>query len=166
MLDVHRCVAGSQRKDCCPQTFERHGWAIAVGVIGRILVRQQWFQWGLPGVVRLPTSTFALRVSGGRSWTSTGVAVLQSVLLPCLLEGALVALWPLAVVLGKYGLVFWAVWSLMAVGSTLKAVWLEPLGDRPRSPLPEHLGFTRAAIAIATISSQFGVDDCAGCASE
>ena len=103
MLDVHRCDFGSQSKDCSPQALERHGWAFAVGVIGRILVRKSWFHGG-PGVVTLLTSIFAFRVYGGRYWTSNGVAVLQSVFLPCLLKGALVAPRPLAVVIGKHGL--------------------------------------------------------------
>ena len=44
--------------------------------------------------------------------------------------------------------------------------FVDPPGDRPRSPLPEPLGFDRAATVIATIFSKFGVDGCAGCALE
>ena len=86
--------------------------------------------------MRLPTFTFALRVSGRRSWTSTGVAVRQSMLLPCLLKGALVAFQPFAVVLGEYGLVFRTIRSLVAVGSTWEAIRLKPefrLGGTGRS---------------------------------
>ena len=47
-------------------------------------------------------------------------------LFPCLLKGALVTLRLLAAVLGEYGLVFRAVWSVVFVASALEAIGLEP----------------------------------------
>ena len=74
------------------------------------------------------TSPFALalRVTGRRSWTSAGVAMLLSMLFPRALKCALVTFQSLAAILGKDGFVLWAFWPFVHVGTALEAISLEP----------------------------------------